>query len=43
MITLAPLYVAPHADEPNEIKGQEKDKKKDKNKKGEKNTHIKLL
>jgi hypothetical protein len=39
MITLAPLSVAPHADEPNEIKGQEKDKEKQKNKKGEKNTH----
>jgi len=24
MITLAPLSVAPHVDEPNEIKGQEK-------------------
>jgi len=24
MITLGPLSVAPHADEPNEIKGQEK-------------------
>jgi hypothetical protein len=28
MITLAPLSVAPHVDEPNEIKGQEKRKRK---------------